>query len=174
MSEVANTGALSAPEASKRDEQFIDDLSTDILLSTSSRKQTEAENEYRGLVALPYDEFESFLSEQENEYWLVDKQSIEEFIPGRPVTVEELMQAIAMSGDGTERIYLFRGDTSPEEVLEATNWNTIPQIKKEDLLDYIVSIVGRAKDFLWFDCTPEEASNGNPAVLLRYEDESLR
>ncbi|MFL5694654.1 MAG: TIR domain-containing protein [Ktedonobacteraceae bacterium] len=128
----------------------------------------ETDKEYLGLVALPFDEFERFLRDQENEYWIVDKRSIEEFIYGRPANVDELIYAITMNGDGSECIYLFRDDISPEEIIEATNWNAIPRIKREDIGDYVVGTV-KGKDLLWFDCSTDEASNCNPAVLLRYE-----
>jgi nucleoside phosphorylase len=137
--------------------------------SLQSKKESEDDDEYYGLVALSYDELEHFLRDQENEYWLVDKRSIEEFITGRPANVEELMYAIAMNGDTTQRVYLFRSDMSPEDVIAATDLEDIPEITREDIDDeYIISSKG--SDFLAFDCSVDEASNCSPATLFPYED----
>ncbi len=127
-------------------------------------------NTYRGPVAVSYEDFEHFLRDQKYTYWSVDKTAIEQFMPGHG-TIDELMLAIKICGNGSNRIYVFSEEDNLEEIAKGINWSAIPEIHKEDLSHYIVTprAGDSGKDFLYFDCTLDEASNGNPAILLPYE-----
>ena len=127
---------------------------------------------YRGPVKVSYEDFERFLRDQTYEYWSVDKPAIEQFMPGYG-TEDELMQAITINGDGSNSIYIFSEEDNLEEISAGINWKTIPQVHKEDLSHYIVTPKpgSNGKNFLYFDCSLDEASIGNPAILLPYEVE---
>ncbi len=127
-------------------------------------KQVRKVGMYRGLVAVSYDEFEKFLRNQKNERWVVDKSSIN---LSNPVSTKDLMNAIALKDNGEGLVYVFRGDTSPEEVIAATDWRAIPEVKRENLDDYIITSA-KSNDFLLFDCTLEDARNCNPIILTQY------
>ncbi|HEU5381670.1 MAG TPA: N-6 DNA methylase [Ktedonobacteraceae bacterium] len=165
---------ISAPKeakAQKRVAQYVSAFVCELLTNLEPEEilQQASSKRYLGLVAVPYEEFEEFLRDQENELWVVDKPSLN---VGRPTDVEDLMKAIIFHGNGDGLVYVFRGDMLEEEVVEATNWRAIPQINKEALGDYVIISDRKEKDFLRFDCTPEEASNCNPIVLMRYKEES--
>jgi nucleoside phosphorylase len=158
-------------KAQKRVAQYVSAFVCELLTNLEPEEilREAPSRKYLGLVAVPYDEFEEFLRDQENELWIVDKPSLK---VGRPTDVEDLMKAIALHGSGDEFVYVFRGDISEDDVIAETNWGSIPQISKEELRDYVVASDRKVKDFLRFDCTPDEASNSNPIVLVRYEEES--
>ena len=158
-------------KAQKRVAQYVSAFVCELLTNLEPEEilRQAPSKKYLGLVAVPYDEFEEFLRDQENKLWIVDKPSLK---VGRPTDVEDLIEAIAFHGSGDELVYVFRGDTLEEDVIAATNWKSIPQINKENLSDYVVVSDRKVKDFLRFDCTSDEASNCNPIVLMRYEEES--
>ena len=126
-------------------------------------------NTYRGPVAVSYEDFERFLRAQKYTYWSVDKAAIEQFMSGYG-TVDELMQAIRISGNGSDWIYIFSEEDNQEEIAEDFDWDAIAKIRQEDLSHYVVTSRGMGEDFLYFDSSLDEASNGNPAILFPYEE----
>jgi hypothetical protein len=89
--------------------------------------------------------------------------------------VKEIMEILHKYDEGANLIYVFRSDRSAEEIIRATDWETIPEIRRADLYDYIIRSVSGGKDFLWFDCTASDASNCEPAVLIpEYNSDPLR
>lgn len=121
------------------------------------------------IVRVSIAQFEQFLEQQENKLWDVEGTNLQQFLTGRPSNVEELMLAIQLCGGNSDYVYIFNND-DPYEIANRTNWDSIPEVGVQDLEGYTVRVV-RGKDFLWFACSQEEASNGEYTTLLPYEGE---
>ena len=125
---------------------------------------------YKGLVKATYSDFESFLRAQKNDRWIVDSQYLQACLPGIPATVDELMDAISYTGDGTEYIYVFNGNEEDPFEMTTCDFHALPTVGEEGLRDCILYSV-KGRDFIWFDTTIDQASNANPVVLLPYEED---
>lgn len=132
---------------------------------------TESVPQKAKVVKVSLATFEKFLRAQEYEYWDVDDIVFEEYLGVSPATVDEIVRTIEFYyGHDNEYIYVFDYD-DPYEIANQTDWEKVPEVDAERLHDYILP--SRAGDFLYFDCSLEDASNGTPITLLPAEDPTV-
>jgi hypothetical protein len=116
-------------------------------------------------------EFEQFLhgSSDVATLWKPDNLEFEQFLNGIPCDVEELMTAIDLfAGQECDYVYVFNSNVDdPDGAWSQVIFDNdkLPEVKASDLSEYVVrSSMG--KDFLYFACSMEEASNLQYTTLL--------
>jgi len=132
---------------------------------------TESVPQQAKVVKVSLATFEKFLRAQKYEYWDVDDIVFESYLGVSPATVDEIVRTIELYyGRDNEYIYVFDYD-DPYEIANQTDWEKVPEVDAERLHDYILPSM--AGDFLYFDCSLDEASNGTPITLLPREDSTV-
>ncbi|MGO8902940.1 MAG: hypothetical protein ACLQU5_32055 [Isosphaeraceae bacterium] len=120
-------------------------------------------------VKVPFHEFASFL-ENNNEVatrWEVDtNEEFPEVSFNGAYTVDELMTQIGLRSRDTDFIYVYNADIDdPDGEWDPTDYDAIPEVKANDLDDYVVrSSMG--KDWLYFACSLEEGSSDRRMTLM--------
>jgi hypothetical protein len=77
----------------------------------------------QALVSVSYDDFARFLRQQPYRLWEVQSQYLATDLPGGPVTVDELMEAIIRNGDDTESVYVFNTASESGDPFEGADYS---------------------------------------------------
>jgi hypothetical protein len=125
-------------------------------------------------VKVRHHEFAAFLNKHRDVATLWDVDTNEQFadvsIHG-PLTVDELMTELDLRPGDNDFIYVYSDNIDdPQEAWDSVDYNTVPEVKADELDEYIVrSSMG--KDWLYFACSPEEGSSDRRMTLLPCDSE---
>ena len=118
------------------------------------------------LVRIHLDLFEKFLHRY-NALWNVDCElKSDEAVSGSRMTVDELMDKVASHAGSSEYVFVFSECKNPDQIANQVGIDDAPILHDEKDLDkYIVRCSNWGQDFLYFACSPEDASNGTSLTL---------